>query len=86
MKRIFAVVMSCIMVMGNLSTALAMTKEKDMKYQEIIQQLETTPELYGGLYFDDDVLHVIPLENEQNTYSITTLNEDEDSNIIIDEP
>ena len=85
MKKVFTIIISCIMMIGSFSTISAMMREEDMEYQKVIQQLETMPNLYSSFYFDNDILHIVPLNNEKSIQKITTLKENSDIPIIIDE-
>ena len=86
MKKVFVIIISCLMIIGSFSTISAMTREEDIKYQKIIQQLELMPNLYSGFYFDNDILHIIPLNSEKSIHDVTVLKENADIDIIIDEP
>ncbi len=86
MKKVFVIIISCLMIIGSFSTISAMTREEDIKYQKIIQQLELMPNLYSGFYFDNDILHIIPLNSEKSIHDVTVLKENADIHIVIDEP
>ncbi|NDO46328.1 hypothetical protein [Clostridium sp. MD294] len=85
MKKI-AIMILCFNIMCmNVVTTFALTKQNDIEYQKIIQQLETMPELYSGVYIENDILHIIPFNTEKSIKTVTDIKQNANVDIVIDE-
>lgn len=69
----------------NIITAFALSKQNDLEYQKIIQELETIPELYSGVYIENNILHIVPLNTEKSIKAITDIKQNATVDIVIEE-
>ncbi len=85
MKKVATLILCFSIFISNNVTAFALSKQNDIEYQKIIQQLETTPELYSGVYIDNDILHIIPLNTQKSITAITEIKQNAVVDVVIDE-
>ncbi len=85
MRKIWILIICCIIICMNFSTVWGISIQQDIEYQNIIQELEKTPDLYAGYYMDNGILHIVPLNNEKSINSMTDLKENANIDIIIDD-
>ena len=85
MKKIFAMILCFSIININITTAFALSKQNDIEYQKIIQELETIPELYSGVYIENNILHIVPLNTEKSIKAITDIKQNATVDIVIEE-
>lgn len=85
MKKIAAMIICFSITCMNIVTTFALTKQNDIEYQKIIQQLETMPELYSGVYIENDILHIIPFNTEKSAKAMIDIKQNTTADIVIDE-
>ncbi len=69
MKKLILLILMFAMAIGISSVSYA--NDKDLSFEEICKVVEEHPELYGGVYLENNILHVIPLENTPYTYNFS---------------
>ena len=75
MRKIWILIICCIIICMNFSTVWGISIQQDIEYQNIIQELEKTPDLYAGYYMDNGILHIVPLNNEKSINGMADLKE-----------
>ena len=85
MKKIVAMILCFSIININITTAFALSKQNDIEYQKIIQELETIPELYSGVYIENNILHIVPLNTEKSIKAITDIKQNATVDIVIEE-
>ena len=85
MKKIVAMILCFSIININIITAFALSKQNDIEYQKIIQELETIPELYSGVYIENNILHIVPLNTEKSIKAITDIKQNATVDIVIEE-
>ena len=85
MKKIVAMILCFSIININIITAFALSKQNDIEYQKIIQELETIPELYSGVYIENNILHIVPLNTEKSIKAITDIKQNATVDIVLEE-
>jgi len=68
MKKKIAMLMTMMFVLGTFSiNAFASEKDVQDSYDIIIEEIKGCPEENSGIYFKDNVLHIIPTEGMQES-------------------
>ena len=68
MKKKIAMLMTMMFVLGTFSiNAFASENDVQDSYDIIIEEIKGCPEENSGMYFKDNVLHIIPTEGMQES-------------------